>query len=163
MRIFRRLEHIQRGSRGKRKEERYDWEPTRWFGSAGRGPGGWFDRHDGCRKPWDVIPAPQRRFWSSRFWPLPSLRRSCSTPCSWWDREKSQGAEPKAALSRNVVGQRRRNRNPSPIVTRMLEYWGISDIPGQTDQGQPSSCRMRVYDYECSSIINDASNDASSR
>ena len=41
----------------------------------------------------------------SRFWPLPSLRRSCSTPCSWWDREKSQGAEPRAALSRNVGGR----------------------------------------------------------
>ena len=28
-------------------------------------------------------PAPPRRFWSSPFWPSPSPKRSCSTPCSW--------------------------------------------------------------------------------
>src|ERR1700704_1517705 len=28
--------------------------------------------------PWDVIPWLPRRFWSSRFWQLPSQKRSCS-------------------------------------------------------------------------------------
>src|SRR4030095_1848326 len=74
--------------------------------------------------PWDVTPSPQRRFWSSRFWPLPSQRRSCSTPCSWWDREKSQGAEPRAALSRNVGGEEA-DPEPSLFVTGVLEYRGI--------------------------------------
>src|SRR5215813_15573992 len=30
-----------------------------------------------------AIPRRRRKCWSSQFWPSPSLKRSCSTPCSW--------------------------------------------------------------------------------
>jgi len=79
----------------------------------------------------------------------------------WWDRRNRRAGEPKAALSR-MLG-RESGPEPESIVTRVLEYWGITTFLGTPTKGSPGSYRMRAYDYECSSIASDGSNDASSR
>ena len=51
------------------------------------------DRHGRVDAPSAAIPARPRRSWSSRFWPSPSPKRSCSTPCSWCSEPTSRAAD----------------------------------------------------------------------
>ena len=73
-------------------------------------------------------PGPRRRSWSSRFWPLPLPKRSCSTRCSWSvagtarrgaARSKRVGHH---ACSRPPGGRRERrtDRRGRPHVRRRL-------------------------------------------
>src|SRR4029434_1817922 len=57
--FFSRSYIFNRGGRGERKDKRYDWQHTRWFGSAWRGSGGRLDRHDGLGTRWSETRASQ--------------------------------------------------------------------------------------------------------